>query len=242
VNDLPTAPGPSETTRFRSWEGFSLWATVFVVAGFAYTALGVDNCETGVACDLRKVASYLLLGVLFLIGAIVWMRLVHGTGLGPLGLHHPTRAAIWVGLGYGLGGRFLAMVTEAANYRIVEAVRGRAPETPEQIDLPGTPSVWFWIGLFVAVVIVAPLAEEVIFRGLTYVGIRARHGATTAIIVTSLFFAVTHIEPLLMPPLFVFAVVLGRLRESRDELMPCVVAHAAFNSIGFTALFIQHVT
>lgn len=241
MNDATPETGSPNATRFRSWEGFSLWATVFVVAGFAYQAVGADSCDSGVVCDLRKVASYLLLGVLFLIGTVVWMRLVHGTGLGPIGLRRPTRAAIWVGLGYGLGGRFLAMITEAATYRIVDAVRGRPPETPEQIDLPGAPSMAFWIGLFVAVVVVAPLAEEMIFRGLTYVGIRANHGATTAIVVTSLFFAVTHIEPMLMPPLFVFAVVLGRLRESRDDLVPCIVAHAAFNSIGFTALFLQHV-
>lgn len=242
MNELAGETTTGDGVRIRAWEGFSLWITVFVIAGFAYQAIGPQGCDSGLSCDLRQIASYMLLSVLFFVGAAVWMRVFHRAGLGALGLRRPTRSAIWIGIGYGLGGRFAAMVADVATYRIVDAIRGTPPTTPEQIDLPATPSAVFWVGVALAVVAFAPIAEETLFRGLTYIGVRARGGPTMAIIVTSIFFAVTHIDPLLMPPLFVFAVILGRLRESRDDLVPVIVAHATFNAIGFAALYFQHVT
>lgn len=241
MTDPHSAAEPRSGMTFRAWEGFALWFLVFIVAGFAYQPIGSEDCAPGVACDLRQVAAYLLLPALFLAGAWTWMRVIHKGSLADLGVRRPTRSAIWVGIGYGFGGRFLALIADVATRRIVETVNRRPPKTPEQIDLPSAPSVWFWIGVALAVVALAPVAEEIVFRGLTYLGIRARGGPTLAIIVTSVFFAVTHIEPLLMPPLFVLAVMLARLREERDDLVPSIVAHATFNLIGFAALFAQHV-
>jgi len=81
---------------------------------------------------------------------------------------------------------------------------------------------------------VAPLAEELIFRGLLYGWLDARWGWKVAYGVSSLAFAIAHYEPahiLLVLPL---AAVFGWLRWRTNSLLPSFVAHVANN--GFAVL------
>lgn len=232
----------TDTPRFRPWEGLALWLLVWVTGAVAYTALDPKQCgktDLTMLCDLRRVALYAMLPVFFGIALVLWMRLRHGTGLRALGIGAVTWSAIVTGIGYGLGGRFLSGVTEAATYQITKAIRGAKPKLPEQVELPVKPSGLFWVGVGIAVILLAPIVEEMLFRGLVYLGLRERFGVRAAMVLSSLFFAVTHLYALIIPALFVLAIVLVRLRESRDDLVPVIVAHMTFNAIGFVALILQ---
>ncbi len=83
--------------------------------------------------------------------------------------------------------------------------------------------------------VLAPLAEELVFRGLLYGWIEGRWGARPALVVSSLAFAAAHYEPahiLLVLPLGFF---FGWLRSHTGSLVPSLVAHVANNSFAVAA-------
>lgn len=81
----------------------------------------------------------------------------------------------------------------------------------------------------------APLVEELIFRGLLYGWLAGRWGTVAAWIVSSLAFAAAHVEPahvILVLPLGLF---FGWLRRRTDSLWPSLVAHMVNNGLAVVA-------
>jgi membrane protease YdiL (CAAX protease family) len=113
------------------------------------------------------------------------------------------------------------------------------PETfnPERIetrarDLVDTAQGAWFIVLFVVVVIGAPFVEELVYRGFIQGGLQTRIGSTWALIITSAWFAVVHMEPIEFPGLFTFAIVLGLCYRRTQRLGLSIVTHLAFNATG----------
>jgi hypothetical protein len=113
------------------------------------------------------------------------------------------------------------------------------PETfnPERIEtrarglVDAAQGAWF-IVLFVVVVIGAPLVEELVYRGFIQGGLQTRIGSTWALIFTSVWFTVVHLEPVEFPGLFAIAVVLGLCYRRTQRLGLSIVTHLAFNATG----------
>lgn len=82
-------------------------------------------------------------------------------------------------------------------------------------------------------IIIAPLTEEILFRGMLQTVFRSYTQRTwRAIIMTSLIFAVYHFQyPLHWPALFVFGVVLGYAYEKSGSLFRAIFLHSIFNAI-----------
>ncbi|MFV0257079.1 MAG: lysostaphin resistance A-like protein [Acidimicrobiales bacterium] len=81
-----------------------------------------------------------------------------------------------------------------------------------------------------AVVVVAPVVEELAFRWTLTRALAAAWGPVAATSASALLFALVHRDPTVMPGLFVFAVALAVLTLRTDRLAPAVFAHAAFNA------------
>jgi membrane protease YdiL (CAAX protease family) len=90
----------------------------------------------------------------------------------------------------------------------------------------------------VMAVVVAPFAEEVLFRGLLYPLLRPRWGSGLACLVTSLMFGAIHFNAMSFLPLTLFAVVLVALYEGTGTLLAPVTAHALFNFANFALLLL----
>jgi membrane protease YdiL (CAAX protease family) len=56
-------------------------------------------------------------------------------------------------------------------------------------------------------------------------------------LVSSVLFALLHLEPVLLPMLLILAVILCYLFRRTGSLLPCIVAHATFNSFA-TAIIV----
>jgi membrane protease YdiL (CAAX protease family) len=83
---------------------------------------------------------------------------------------------------------------------------------------------------FVVIAAVAPVAEELLFRGLGY-SLWARFGHAIAIVVIGISFGLVHglLEALVV--LSVFGAGLAWLRARTGSVYPCIGAHALFNAI-----------
>lgn len=90
---------------------------------------------------------------------------------------------------------------------------------------------------FVAACAVAPAMEELVFRGtMLEFFIKAKAmPVSKAILVTSLLFALVHLDWATLPIAFAAGILLGALRVATASLQPCVLAHATANVGGMLA-------
>lgn len=81
-------------------------------------------------------------------------------------------------------------------------------------------------------VLVAPVTEEAVFRGLLYPSLRQRMpgGPFGAAVLVSLVFAAIHGNMMAFVPLFALAMVLSWVMERTNSLLACVVVHAVHNA------------
>lgn len=90
----------------------------------------------------------------------------------------------------------------------------------------------------------APIAEEVIYRGIVYSGFRKTFNVPVAVIVTTVLFAGVHYPQywgswgtiILITTL---SLILTFIRVRSDNLLPCVVLHFIFNGIQSVILILE---
>jgi membrane protease YdiL (CAAX protease family) len=78
-------------------------------------------------------------------------------------------------------------------------------------------------------VVIAPLCEEIIFRGLLWGALDRRWGQWVAMVVTTLVFALAHLEFTRAPLLVVVAIPLALARWYSGGLLASIVAHQVTN-------------
>jgi membrane protease YdiL (CAAX protease family) len=101
----------------------------------------------------------------------------------------------------------------------------------------GAKSVWLKIYLGVFAVVIAPVAEEFIFRGVLFPFIRQLGLPRTAWLGVSALFALIHFDAGTFVPLFALALALTWLYEFTDNLLAPITAHALFNATNLVVLF-----
>jgi membrane protease YdiL (CAAX protease family) len=82
-------------------------------------------------------------------------------------------------------------------------------------------------------VLIAPVAEETLFRGVLYPAIKQGGFPRTALWVTSLLFAAMHFNTLSFVPLALFSLLLIFLYEKTGSLWASITAHSLFNFTNF---------
>lgn len=103
--------------------------------------------------------------------------------------------------------------------------------------------------VFISLVVLPPIVEEILVRGFLYSGLRTRMNIINAGLITSVLFGLAHLQfgsdaPLLWIAAidtFVLSVVLIYLREKTGSLWSPIGLHAVKNGIAFIALFVLNV-
>lgn len=82
--------------------------------------------------------------------------------------------------------------------------------------------------------LVAPVIEEMVFRGLLLVSLAERFGPGNAVGLTSVLFGLMHLaDPYSVPPLVMFGVLLAALRLRSGSLGPSILLHVGNNLAAF---------
>lgn len=103
-------------------------------------------------------------------------------------------------------------------------------------DLLGNASGLGLVVIGVSVVVVAPVVEELFFRGLLLGAMRRRWGAVAAVVASSVVFGATHFQPLLLPALATAGAVFAVSAVRTRRLGTAIAVHAAFNATTFVAV------
>ena len=95
-----------------------------------------------------------------------------------------------------------------------------------------------YLGFFA--VVIAPVAEEFIFRGVLFPFIKQRGWPKLAWIGVSLLFAAIHFNLPTFLPLFVLALAFTWIYDKTDCLLASITAHSLFNATNLVVLFLHN--
>jgi membrane protease YdiL (CAAX protease family) len=103
--------------------------------------------------------------------------------------------------------------------------------------------------VFLALVVLVPLAEEIVMRGFLYSGLKSKLPKLAAVLITSVLFGIAHLQlgsgepPLWVAAIdtFLLSLVLIYLREKTGRLWAPIGLHALKNGVAFLVLFVFRV-
>ena len=170
-----------------------------------------------------------VVGLLLALGYLGLRRRLSWRLLGPV---RPGFVQVLLGLAVGVVGTILAYAVNAA-ITVLFDLEAPVEQQLLQDVLAGGVTTAFVV---LAAVVFAPLAEEVLFRGLLFQSLRRRLGLWFAALTSSLVFCLVHVEiitsqPLALTGLFVLAVVFAWSFHRTGSLVVPILAHATFNAV-----------
>ncbi|HYG23642.1 MAG TPA: CPBP family intramembrane glutamic endopeptidase [Verrucomicrobiae bacterium] len=176
-------------------------------------------------------------------GATVW--LIHhflreqSTGwVEAFGLRNSSGRAIGLGVLAGLAAVPLMGVMHLLSARLLELV-GVPPSEQEAVQVLRAANTWMSRAVMgLTAIVFAPLAEELLFRGVLYPFIKQLGFPRIAVWLTAILFGLIHGNLGVFVPLTFFAMVLIWLYERTGNLAAPVAAHVALNTANFVMLFL----
>ena len=186
----------------------------------------------------RKFLSFIIAALSFqgavLFGLVLFLREC-SIGWGEaFGFSKPNTAAA---LGWGLLGICFALPVAfllAKGSSELLTLIGRMPVQQDTVKALQTarPIGQTFVYAFFAVLL-APVAEEMMFRGVLYPAIKQGGFPRLALWGTALLFAATHANLMAFIPLTFLALVLTALYEKTENLIAPIVMHVMFNAVNF---------
>lgn len=213
--------------------GLQIAITAILIAGFiasekmADPALAIDAAsatQNPVLIIWGLVASGMIqLGLL-------WLYLRKGGRAAAIGLNHFGQLSIGMTALIAVGALLLAATFNAlyANY-VISGMPMQDEMAKLLASIPRTP-VNITLGIF-AIAVVAPLIEELLFRGLLQNALMHHVPAWAAIALSAFGFAVVHMQPLAMPALMALGAAFGYIYYKTGSLRMTIILHMINNAL-----------
>lgn len=227
-------PGPGPVRPGFAWRVLSPIGAVVVAFVILVIAAGILSAtslsDDGTAALLSFGTSLLLLAF----AVLLWQRLPAHDREAAVALKHSAWGAVGLGVTVGIGLIIGAGAIIVAGSAIDPVVERRIEEVEEIGTAP-----WQITLTVIAVVVLAPIGEELLFRGLLLRGLVRRLRFWPAALITSVLFAAAHLDAYLLWPralaLVLTGLVLAWLYRWRGY-WAAVAAHATVNAVAAVAL------
>lgn len=167
------------------------------------------------------------------LGAPLWASRRKGSGSLAADFGLSLRGSDAWGLAIGAACQLLAV---PALYFVIQQFTGELDIDGPARALAGRAHGPAFLVLAALVVFVAPVVEELFYRGLMLRSAERRYGTTAAVIGSSAVFGASHFQLVQFPALFGFGVVLAVLAVRTGRLGASIATHAAFNGVTMIAL------
>ena len=228
-----TASAADEAIRVLTiWQVVAGYVGAVLVAGLTGgLGVAVSGDEDGVVAFLAGQVGFwsVLIGVVVVAGR----REAAPAGVGRLRQH--VRAADVAGLVVGVVTQVVLLPLLYLPFRSLfddDELSAPAEELLRGIDGAGL------VAMGIGVVVVAPIVEELFFRGLLLGTMRRRWGTATAVVASSLFFGATHFQPLQFAGLTLAGLVFAAAVVRTGRLGSAIAVHVGFNATTFVALVV----
>ena len=224
---------PPRKPVWNIWQGLLLMAIVTIIEfplGWLESPRDLESSH--------GILSFIAVGlgdVLLYFGVIgLFLHLIRRP-FSDLGFVKPLRRFVVLGLIVGV----LLFVGIGLLGNLLTKVLGTPAPQSFAAAVKGADYSWEFILLTLLGGVIAPIKEEMFFRGLIYPPLRQIFGRGKGILLTGLFFAALHLEIIRFLPLFIGGVVLTWLYERSSSIWPAIVAHGTWNVLMAIALWIQ---
>jgi uncharacterized protein len=234
------APAPAWTTPAFTFAG---WLAMVMAGGFIGQALALELLpRVWPGLDRESLLGLLLAGGGFQLGLLAgaaWGMIKFGDGLPSL---LPMRRGHWQA---GVATMLCALpVLVAVSWPWKHLLQrlGWPTDQQELVDmLIQADSMGFVVVMLVLAVVVAPITEELLFRGGLFRFLRTRTPRPVALLLPAALFAALHANLAAFLPLLLLGVILALAYERTGSLTVPIVAHALFN-LNTIALVLAGVT
>ena len=188
--------------------------------------------------------------------------------LAPLGFSRPRGgllAGVGLGVAAGLGAIVVSVIVNPISALVLDRLGYSTESTVQQPFMRGLVG---WVesnpaaaipAILLVVVLFGPAVEELVFRGAVFNGLNrlgalissravgsdnaARTPNKTSFVLStlasSIFFALLHLEPVLLPAILLLAIALCFLFQRTGSLLPPFIAHATFNSFATSLIILN---
>lgn len=214
---------PPESARWTL-----MWPATAYVAATVLSALAY-GLVAGSDRDATKTVGTFLAGIAGLwaglLGGVLLASRLRGTGRlsKDFGLS-VTPVDVPIGIVVGVSLQLLAVPVISWPIARIWNVDIDAPAR-ELLDITGPR----WL-LVTAIVVGAPMVEELFFRGLLLRSLACRFDDMVAIVIAASIFAASHFQPAQFPGLLVVGLTLCVLVRTTGRLGPAIIAHTVFNA------------
>jgi hypothetical protein len=198
------------------------------VAGVTAQGLGI-TAGSGGAVALSYADEIGVYGASLLL-IVLLVKLRRHAALLSLGFRLP--AWPWLAAGIPMG--FAALVLQEAGGLLSKAIFPGANSTNQCVGIRGEFGSSLALALL-AVAVIAPIAEEIIFRGFTFGWLQGRLPLWGAVLISAAIFSAAHVgwaEPSLFLPVFLSGILLAYLYARSRSLWPGVIVHMTINIVG----------
>jgi len=233
--ERPPEPPAGSLAPVPAWAPLAALVSAFVVATVAYLLIaavveaGGGNVTAGgppgLVISATLVQDMALIAAAFLFAGF-WSR---GITPASFGLR-PTK--LWPAVGW-------TLLTWGAFF-VLTAIYIKAVGEPDQQeltrDLAEEESLAALVGYGLLLAFVAPLTEELFFRGFVYGVLRERIGVVGGALATGVVFGAVHVagSPIeTVGVLIILGVLLCALYQRTGSLLPCIALHSLNNAISF---------
>ncbi|CAI8318909.1 MAG: Uncharacterised protein [Acidimicrobiaceae bacterium] len=234
----PTPSGITEPDPQLSWGvRHVIYGWLLGQVAVILVVIAINAFDSGIDLDDPSLEITAILQAALWVGTLgipMWLYLVKGVSWKEFGWEFQ-KNDILPGLLIGLGTQIAAGLLYLPLVLIFDGIDVSEPAR-ELVDKATGFGVFL---LFLVVAIGAPLVEELFYRGLTLKAFEKKMSNRLALVLSSLVFAIAHLQLIQFPALFLFGFVAGYLARKYDRLGRAVWAHVGFNTTTVVALLLQ---
>lgn len=207
-----------------------VWTILYVLGMMHVSFIGIDTTifQSAIAAAIYLFALLIAIGV-------PWLFKQETTPK-ELGL---SRWPSWGDIGLAPVGFIIYFIASGLLVYLASQIIGFDMSQAQDTGFHRLSQIYEYALAFVTLIVIAPLAEEILFRGFLYGKLRKRLPVWVAVLVTSLLFGVVHGQWNVGVDVFALSLVLCGLRETTGSIWAGVLLHMLKNSVAFFIVFIS---
>jgi membrane protease YdiL (CAAX protease family) len=217
--------------------GFAIAQAVLTIAVSVLSLMGVPIKALNQTVLQTAFAALVYILTLAVVVGLPWWIRKYRTDQAELGL---ARLPSWLDIGLAPAGFVIYMlVTVVITAGVTALIPGFDIDQVQNTGFSNIAYRYEYILAFATLVIIAPLAEEILFRGYLYGKLRRYIPVWAAILLTSALFGLIHGQWNVGVDVFALSIVLCTLREITGSIWAGVLLHIMKNGLAFYVLFIN---
>ena len=227
-NPVPTGRESESPERPVPWSIFDTWLGVGLLGVLSVGMLII--LFMGAGRDYLQSAGILILELVYLLPILLifgWRRISwKHLGFGRFSIN-----VMGMGCGLLLGAYMLILLHNSILYMLgIDTQGDQIFDIFSQLESP----LWF----FLVGALIAPIVEELFFRGFLFQGFRQKYGWQPALLLSSAIFGVAHLDPVSLIPTFILGCVLAYLYHRSNSVWPGITFHALINTLSLIAVYV----